>query len=138
LEDTLKTGIKNYKDKLDKSNKEIVEKYDKIDFFKEHYKTEQKRMNELLKYLEKNKDNYNKLMTSLIMKNRSKTTQLEDHEMYKKLKELEKKIQENDNYIFSIQNFIDSKANENEYSELMKECLALQQDINEELIKMTH
>jgi len=138
LEETLKKEIKTYKEKTMKANKDIVEKYDRIEYFKDFYKNEQVRMTELMVYLERNTDNYNKILTSLIIKNRSRTTQLEDNEAFKSLRDLEKKIQENDNYIFSIQNFIESKASENEYSGLMKECMALQQEINEILIKMAN
>jgi hypothetical protein len=138
LEETLKKEIKTYKEKTLKSNNDIIEKYDRIEYYKDFYKNEQIRMNDLIKFLEKNKDNYNKILTQLIVKNRSRTTQLEDNEAYKSMRELEKKIQENDNYIFSIQNFIESKAGENEYSGLMKECMALQQEINDILVKMTY
>ncbi len=136
LEETLKKEIKNYKEKTLKANNDIIDKYDRIDYFKDFYKNDQIRMNDLIKFLERNKENYNKILTSLIVKNRSRTTQLEDNEAYKVLRELEKKIQENDNYIYSIQNFIESKASENEYSGLMKECMALQQEINDILVKM--
>lgn len=136
LEETLKKEIKTYKEKTLKANKDIVDKYDKIDYFKDFYKNDQLRMNDLIKFLERNKENYNKILTSLIVKNRSRTTQLEDNEAFKNLRELEKKIQENDNYIYSIQNFIESKASENEYSGLMKECMSLQQEINDILVKM--
>ena len=138
LEETLKKEIKTYKEKTLKANKDIVEKYDRIDYYKDFYKNEQIRMTELMVYLERNSENYNKILTSLIVKNRSKTTQLEDNEAFKSLRDLEKKIQENDNYIFSIQNFIESKASENEYSGLMKECMVLQQEINDVLVKMTY
>lgn len=71
------------------------------------------------------------------MKNRSKTTQLEDLDTYKKLRDIEKKMQENENYIFSLLTFIDSKTNESDYSLIMKECLEIQSEINNELIKKT-
>ena len=54
---------------------------------------------------------------------------------YKKMREMEKKMQENENYIFSLVSFIESKQNENNYSDIAKECLDLQQEINNELIK---
>ena len=135
LEETLKKEIKNYKEKLEKSNKEITEKYDRIDYQKEYFKKEQKRMNDLLSYLEKNKNNYIKLLTSLILNKNSRSTYLEELETFKKLREMEKKIQENENYIFSLQTYIDSKSNENDFSHLLKECMDLQQEINAELIK---
>ena len=58
-------------------------------------------------------------------------------ESYKKLRELEKKIQENENTIYGIMTYLDSKAGETDYSQLMKECMDLQNDINNELIKKT-
>jgi hypothetical protein len=76
-------------------------------------------------------------LTSLILKNRSKTTQLEDLDTFKKLREMEKKMQENENYIFSLITFIDSKNNDNDFGHLMNECLELQSEINNELIKKT-
>ena len=51
------------------------------------------------------------------------------------LHELEVKMQANENTIFSLQSYIDSKANENQYGNLLKECMELQQKINEELLK---
>ena len=76
-------------------------------------------------------------MTSLILKNRSKTNQLEEMDSFKKLRDIEKKMQENENIIFSVTAFVDSKLNESDYNALMKECLDLQVEINNELIKKT-
>lgn len=135
LDETLKKEIKSYKEKLEKCNKDILDKFDRIDSYKENLKLEEKRMTELTSFLEKNKDNYNKLLTTLILKARSKSTNLEELETYKKLRELEKKIQENENYIFSLQSYIDSKATEVDFSHLLKEVMELQRQINEELIK---
>ncbi len=58
-------------------------------------------------------------------------------ESFKKLREIEKKIQENENTIYGITTYLDSKAGETDYSQVMKECLALQNEINQELIKNT-
>ena len=44
-------------------------------------------------------------------------------------------MQQNENTIYSLQSYIDSKANENQYGNLLKECMELQQKINEELLK---
>jgi intraflagellar transport protein 74 len=135
LEETLKGEVKNFREKLDRAHNDIIEKYDRIEYQKDYYRGEQKKMLELLKYLEKNKENYAKLLTSLVIKNRSKSTQLEDSDTYKKLREMEKKMQENENFIFSLTTFIESKANENDFTYLLKECLEIQQEINNELIK---
>ena len=96
---------------------------------------ETERKKKLLIYLNQNKENYNKLLTSLILKNRTKTRQLEDNDIYKRLHELEVRMQSNENTIYSLQSYIDSKANENQYGNLLKECMELQQKINEELLK---
>jgi len=58
-------------------------------------------------------------------------------ESYKKLRDIEKKIQENENTIYGITTFLESKANETDFSAVMKECLDIQNDINTELIKKT-
>lgn len=76
-------------------------------------------------------------MTSLILKNRSKTNQLEDMDSYKRLRELEKKMQENENVIFSLTSYVDSKLNESDFTGIMKECMDLQVEINNELVKRT-
>lgn len=44
-------------------------------------------------------------------------------------------MQSNENQIFSLENYIDSKSNDNQYSGLLKECVSLQQQINDELLK---
>jgi hypothetical protein len=44
-------------------------------------------------------------------------------------------MQANENTIYGLQTYIDSKANDNEYSGLLKECMALQKQINDEILK---
>ena len=56
---------------------------------------------------------------------------------YKRLRDVEKKIQENETTIYSISSYLDSKAHETDFSAAMKECLDIQNDINNELIKKT-
>ena len=135
LDDTLKKDIKNYKDKLNRINNEISEKFDRIDAQKDFLQRDSDRMKSLLTILKSNKENYDKLLTSLVLKNRTKNAQLEENDMYKRMRDLEKKMQANENTIYGLQNYIDSKANDNEYSGLLKECMALQKQINDELLK---
>lgn len=62
LEEILRNEINNFKEKIDKARADINEKFDRIDYMKEHYKSEQKKMHGLLDFLQKNKENYNKLV----------------------------------------------------------------------------
>ena len=138
LDETLKEDIENYKEKLQRINNDINNKFDKVDEQKDFLKRDTERKKKLLVYLNQNKENYNKLLTSLILKNRTKNRQLEDNDIYKRLHELEVKMQNNENTIYSLQSYIDSKSNENQYGNLLKECMDLQQKINEELLKRYH
>ena len=122
-------------DKITFINNEIVNKFDNIDKQKEFLKNDAERMKHLLQVLETNKDNYNKLLTSLVLKNRTKNAQLEENDTFKKLRELEKKMQVNENNIYSLQSYIESKTDENQFGHLLKDCMALQEQINEILIK---
>ncbi len=135
LDQTLKKDIDNYKEKLLRINNDISKKFDKVDEQKEFLKRDAERKKKLLVILNQNKENYSKLLTSLTLKNRTKNTQLEDNDIYKRLHELEVKMQANENTIYNLQNYIDSKANENQYGNLLKECMDLQQKINDELLK---
>ena len=135
LDETLKKDIDNYKEKLLRINNDISNKFDKVEEQKDFLKRDAERKQKLLIILNQNKENYNKLLTSLTLKNRTKNTQLEDNDIYKRLHELEVKMQQNENTIYSLQSYIDSKANENQYGNLLKECMELQQKINEELLK---
>ena len=135
LDDTLKKDIENYKEKLLRINNDITNKFDKIEEQKQFLKRDTERKKNLLVVLNQNKDNYSKLLTSLTLKNRTKNTQLEDNDIYKRLHELEVRMQANENTIYSLQSYIDSKANENQYGNLFKECMELQQKINDELLK---
>ena len=135
LDETLKKDIENYKEKLLRINNDISKKFDKVEEQKEFLKRDADRKKKLLVILNQNKENYSKLLTSLTLKNRTKNTQLEDNDIYKRLHELEVKMQQNENTIYSLQRYIDSKANENQYGNLLKECMELQQKINEELLK---
>jgi len=58
-------------------------------------------------------------------------------ESYKKLRDTEKKIQENETQIYGLTTYLDSKAGETDYAQIMKECLDLQNEINNELVKKT-
>ena len=135
LDETLKKDIKNYKDKLGRIHNEINEKFERIDEQKDFLERDSKRMKDLLIILKQNKENYNKLLTSLVLNNRTKNAQLEENDIFKRMRELEKKMQANENTIYGLQTYIESKANDNEYSGLLKECMALQKQINDELLK---
>ena len=135
LDETLKKDIDNYKEKLLRINNDISKKFDKVEEQKDFLKRDAERKKKLLVILNQNKENYSKLLTSLTLKNRTKNTQLEDNDIYKRLHELEVKMQQNENTIYSLQSYIDSKANENQYGNLLKECMELQQKINDELLK---
>lgn len=135
LDEILKKDIKSYKDKLGFINNEITTKFEKIDQHKDFLRKDTERMKELLKVLKANKENYNKLLTTLVLKNRTKNAQLEDNDMFKKLRELEKKMQSNENNIYSLQTYIESKANDNQFGDLLKECMKLQEEINQEILK---
>ena len=135
LDETLKKDIDNYKEKLLRINNDISSKFDKVEEQKEFLKRDAERKKKLLVILNQNKENYSKLLTSLTLKNRTKNTQLEDNDIYKRLHELEVKMQQNENTIYSLQSYIDSKANEIQYGNLLKECMELQQKINDEILK---
>lgn len=135
LDEILKKDIKSYKDKLGFINNEITTKFERIDQHKDFLRKDTERMKELLKVLKANKENYNKLLTTLVLKNRTKNAQLEDNDMFKKLRELEKKMQSNENNIYSLQTYIESKANDNQFGDLLKECMKLQEEINQEILK---
>ena len=137
LEENLKKEILSISEKLNLMKKDISEKFEKIEVEKENYRNEQKKYSEMIKYLEKVKNSYNKLLTPLILKSSAKSSQLEDLEYFKKLRDLEKKMQENDNHIQAISNYIESKSSEADMTHITKECLDYQNEINQELIKKT-
>ena len=137
LEENLKKEVNQITEKLTNMKKDISDKFEKIEIEKEHYKSEQKKYNEMIQYLDKVKNSYNKLLTPLILKSSAKNTQLEDLEYYKKLRDLEKKMQENDTFIQGISNYIESKSSESDLTQITKECLDFQVDINLDLINKT-
>lgn len=137
LEPSLKSEIKNFQDKIERCKQEMSDKFDRVDFQKNYYNNETSKMKDLLVFLEKNKNSYKTLLEATKYKAKSKQTQLDEMENYKKLREMEKKMQENENYIHSLVTYIDSKEKESDYNQIMKECMDLQQEINSELIKRT-
>ena len=57
-------------------------------------------------------------------------------EVYTKIKMYnQSKMQSNENSIFSLQTYIDSKTNDNKFGSLLKDCMDLQEKINEEILK---
>lgn len=137
LENTLKSDIKNYQEKIERCKMDMTDKFERVDYQKNFYKNETSKMQDLLAFLEKNKNQYKNLLEATKYKCKSKGTQLEELETYRRLREMEKKMQENENYIFSLITYIDSKEKESDYSQIMEECLSLQQEINAEIISKT-
>ena len=135
LDETLKKDIDSYKMKLAHINKEISTKFDRIDDQKVFLKNDAERMKNLLVVLRENKDNYSKMLTKLVLKSRTKNSQLEDNPTYKKLRDLEKRMQANENNIHSLNTYIESKGGESQFGPLLKECMKLQESINAELLK---
>ena len=68
LDETLKKDIENYKEKLQRINNDINNKFDKIEEQKDFLKRDAERKKKLLIYLNQNKENYNKLLTKIIRK----------------------------------------------------------------------
>lgn len=135
LDENLKKDIKIYKDKLRLVNNEISSKYDRISEQKVFLQKDAERMKHLLVVLQQNKENYTSVLTSLIKQKRIKDQQLEDNEIYQKIHELELKMQLNEKNMFSLESYIESKSNENKFGELLKDCMKLQEQCNEELLK---
>lgn len=135
LDETLKKDIQGYKDKLSRIHNEIVTKYEDIEGHKSFIKKDSERMTRLLEVLNQNRDNYNKFLTTLVLKNRVTNAKLEENDSYKKMRELEKRMQANENNIYSLQCYIESKANDNQFGPLLKECISIQEEINNLLLK---
>jgi len=124
-------------EKMEIMKKEIGEKYEKVEVEKDFYTKEVKKFNDLIKYFERIKASYNKILTTLLLKSSAKNMQLNELEYYKKLNELEKKMQENYNIIHGISTYIETKSSESSLTQIAKEVLDIQGDINQELIKNT-
>lgn len=137
LQPTLKQEIKSLQERIERYKLDMNDKFDKVDFQKNYFKNETSKMKDLMMFLDKNKNSYKTLLEPIKYKSKSRQSKLEELESYKKLRELEKKMQENENYIHSLITYIDSKEKESDYSILMKVCLDLQQEINSEIIKKT-
>jgi len=137
LQPTLKQEIKSIQERIERYKLDMNDKFDKVDFQKNYFKNETSKMKDLMVFLDKNKNSYKTLLEPVKYKSKSRLSKLEEMDSYKKLRELERKMQENENYIHSLITYIDSKEKESDYSLLMKECLDLQQEINSEIIKKT-
>lgn len=135
LDETLKKDIDSYKMKLDHIHKEISTKYERIDEQKIFLKDDAERMKNLLIVLQENREHFDKMITKLVLKTRTKNAQLEENNIYRTLRDLEKKMQANENNIYSLQSYIDSKGNDNQFGDLLKECMKIQENINQELLK---
>jgi chromosome segregation ATPase len=67
LEETLRKEIDSFKDKIDRAKSEVTDKFDRIDYMKEFFNNEQKKMQDNLKFLEKNRNNYEKLVSHCLI-----------------------------------------------------------------------
>jgi chromosome segregation ATPase len=84
LDETLKAEIKNFNEKIEKYRNDISTKYDRIDYQKEYYTKQEEKMNEIMKFLEKNRMNFSQAVKfiftniawSLIIKKQNKNYQI--------------------------------------------------------------
>ena len=117
---------------------ELASKYNNVDKMKDEYQ-------ELIKKLQKKKDSlyckkdtFVTMMRNLGLKLDTKKQQMEDNKIAKELKDYEQKLGMNEQTIFGLKNYIDSKGGETNYQSLVQDCKGYIDMINSVLLNRYH
>jgi intraflagellar transport protein 74 len=117
---------------------ELATKYNNVDKMKDEYQ-------ELIKKLQKKKDSLTTKKETFITMTRNlnvkvdtKKQQMEDNKIAKELKDYEQKLAMNEQTIFSLKSYIDSKGVETNYQNLVQDCKGYIDMINSVLLSRYH
>lgn len=134
-EEGIEKSSNQYKEKMAKMKNEMESKFSQVDSIIQKAKEEKQRLIFLKDYYSSHKEALGGLVTYASMKVDAKKMLLTENEAYKSLSEQERKIAESEASLFNMKQFIESKKNETNYENTLRDCMKILNGINEETLK---
>ena len=134
LDERLPQQLKAVKDKIKTMEDEIQNKYNNVDTMRVSAQQELRQLNQEKENLQQKKEKLSQEIRSSNLKYESKKRQLEDSSVYKELKDQEQKMTLNEQTLYGLKSYIDSKGAETNYQAIMQDCYNLVHDINSFLL----
>jgi intraflagellar transport protein 74 len=111
-------------EKISKMQEEIA-KYNNINLMRSEAEAEIIRLRAKREQLQRRKETLSQGLRGLVLKADTKKQQLSDSKVYKELQDLEQKMSMNEQNIFNLMSFIDSKGAETNYQPVRNEVIGL-------------
>ncbi len=122
--------IKGMNEKLTFMQTELRTKLNSVENMKANAEAEIARSRLMNEALQAKKEALIQVHRSLSMKESAKTSQLAENKYHKELAELEQKMSMNEQNLFSLRSFIESKSSETNYEPISADCKSLLLEIN--------
>jgi len=135
LEENIQRQVKTLKEKMQNMQQEIATKFNNVDQVRADKERRRAKLfrdrEEFNGVRQKLKDELN----SVSYDHELRKQKMSLHEQYGVLTDLEKKISQNENTLYNMKQFIQTKTVDMDYQNIKNECLGLMQDINQVLIR---
>ena len=137
LEQKIQKEMKQTTEKLEIMQSEIATKYANQDVVRKEYEVARTRLVKKRSLLMDLKDALALLSDEYQLKAETKRAKLLQSEIFKSLNEKELQMMQNEQGIYNMKQYIESKSLETNYKATLHQCLEVVQRLNSEIIKVT-
>jgi len=135
LDNKINGELVNLRKKIEKMNEEIHGKFNTVDEVKDEFERQKINLQNKKARLSKKLSSIAQLVRNLHVKYETKKSTLADHKEHQKLIEFESKIANNEQNIYGLKSYIDSKFFETNWGPIMNDSKQYVKEINNILVK---
>ena len=135
LEGRMDKEMESYQQNVDKMRDEMQNKFTKVGELQAQHEAEKQKLLNIRELVGRYKVALSKQSTYHAMKHDTRRNMILQHDIYKRLYDIEKILTSNESQIYAIQQYIEAKGAESNYQERMQQSILLCSQINEEIIK---
>lgn len=125
-------------EEISRKQNELSSKYNNISQMRDQSEKMIKQLHSTKEIMLLKKETFLHQIKSLTIKFDTKRQQMEDNKISKELKDLEQKVSFNEQNIFGLKSYIDSKGGETNYQGLVQDCRDYMETINSVLLSRYH
>ena len=125
-------------EEITRKERELATKYNNVGKMREESTAMITRLQTTREAMAQKKEAFLHQLKSLTIKLDTKKQQMEDNKIHKELKDIEQKLSFNEQNIFGLKTYIDSKGVETNYQGLVQECKEHMDSINSVLLSRYH
>lgn len=124
-------------EKLDKMEDEMSNKFPNVNKLKNSIESDKVDMQKMKAVLQEVQPGLSKQMTYHSMKHDTLKNQILQNDIYKNIDSLEKKMMVNEQQIYALRTFIESKSMESNFQHQLTEAMNVVHDLNNQTVKKT-